>query len=806
MSFDNPPISVESFRTFGDLLKFLRRRARLTQRELSIAVNYSEAQISRLERNVRPPDMTALIALFIPALYIEDQPELVSRLMELAAQARGEAPPYNGTVTFTQSVKKELVEEIRIVEEQIYNNLPLQLTSFVGREHEIAEIKDLLNTNKNRLATLTGPGGGGKTRLALETVGKMNNTYPGGIWLIELAPVSNPSHIQHKLISSLGLPESREESPSTVLTKYLQDKNLLLVVDNCEHVVQETASLLHEILRTCPNVKILATSREILNIPGEVRFNVPPLTFEDDADSESVGLFVDRAKTTHPIFDLTKENASYVVQICQRLEGIPLAIELVAARVAVLTVQQICSLLESNFQLLGGGSAVLERHSTMEATINWSYQLLSEAERVLLRRLSVFSGGWTLDAAKVVASDQSSIPAERVFDLLSQLVNKSLVLVNWDSKSEARYNMLQTVIEFAREKLLEAGELELLRERHFQYFCSVALKREQELLSGKRTIDWAEEEINNLRAVLSWALSVEFDSSTSEEYTGKAMELMSHVHLIWLARGFLSEGKNWLEKLLAAHPYATPYRARALVLACVFARYDGDYDRQLELARKSLALSRKLESKKHLAWSLCWLGWAEGYLHNHAKSIQYLTEGLELLQELEENIWVSYAIFFLAGSYLAISNLESSRSLWIQGIEFCHIEDFKWQLPWGMEGLANVERLQGNYEQANKRYLDSLNIRVRLKDIGGIASSLESLAELEADQDQFERAAKLWGAADRLRLHLNHFGTPITKLDSLVSMARSQLGEECFHSSWAEGRGMSMEQAIEFALGNASIP
>jgi tetratricopeptide (TPR) repeat protein len=442
----------------------------------------------------------------------------------------------------------------------------------------------------------------------------------------------------------------------------------------------------------------------------------------------------------------------------------------------------------------------------MEATINWSYQLLSETERVLLRRLSVFSGGWTLEAAKAVASDQTLIPIERIFDLLSQLVNKSLILVNWDSKSEVRFNLLQTVNEFAREKLLEAGELEFLCERHFQYFCSVALQREQELFRGKRTIDWAEAEINNLRAVFSWALSFEIGSTTSEEYTGKAMELMSHVHLLWLARGFFSEGKQWLKKLLAAHPKETLFRARALILACVFAANDGDHDKQLAFARQSLAISRKLDSKKHLAWALCWLGWTEGYRNNHSKSIQYLTESLELLQELEENLWVSYAIFFLAESYLAISNLEVSRSLWIQGIEFCHKKDFEWQVPWGMEGLATLEQLQGNYEQARKHYLDSVNIRVHLKDISGIASSLESLAELEAVQNQFERAAKLWGAAHGLRQRLNHFGSMFTKPDNLVSAARTQLGEACYHSSLAEGRGMSIEQAIEFALGKASIP
>ncbi|MGD2027628.1 MAG: AAA family ATPase [Anaerolineales bacterium] len=798
MSADNPLSSVGSFQTFGDLLKYLRRRARLTQRELSIAVNYSEAQISRLERNVRTPDIASLTALFIPALYIEDQPEIISRLMELAAQARGEELPFNITVAFTQSVKKEIVEDIRIIEGQTPNNLPLQLTSFVGRENEIAQLKDLID--RTRLVTLTGPGGCGKTRLALETASQMAKSYQDGVFLVELAPVSNPSHVQRKFISALGLPEPRKETPTAALTQFFQKKHLLLIVDNCEHVLPETAALLHKILQTCPHVRILATSREILNIPGEVRYNVPPLTIGNDIDSESARLFVDRAKAVHPIFELTEDNAPQVVQICRRLEGIPLAIELAAARAAVLTVHQIESLLEDNFQLLEGGNAILERHRTMEATIEWSYNLLSEAERALLRRLSVFSGGWTLEAAKVVTSDPSLVPEGRVLELLSQLVNKSLVIVNWDSQSEARYDILQTVLEFAREKLHASGEMENLRERHFQYFCSMALRREQELLNGKRTIDWAEEEINNLRAVLSWALANKPDGSPSAEHTGQAMELMSHVHLLWIARGYFTEGREWLAKLLEVHPADTLYRARALILASVFARIDGNSAEQFALAQQSMALSRKLESRKHIAWSLCWLGWAEIYRQNYDKAIQYITESLEILKKLKETNWMTYATFFLADSYGQKGNLEAARSMWNQGIELCQKEDFKWHIPWGLEGLGTLERKEGNFDQAKKLYSKSLTIRYKLKDIGGIAALFEALALLSTEQEQYERAAKLWGASERLRLRLNHIGTQMSKPVPVVSAVQSQLGEECFQSRWVEGQAMNMREAVDYAL------
>jgi predicted ATPase len=355
------------------------------------------------------------------------------------------------------------------------------------------------------------------------------------------------------------------------LTRNLKSKQLLLVVDNCEHVLSKSTQLFQEILVQCPHVQILATSREILNIPGEIRYSVPPLTISDGVESESFRLFVDRARSVNPLFEVTRHDLSYVLQICQQLEGIPLAIELAAARTALLTAEQIASRLENSLHLLSGGSPMQERHQAMETAIAWSYDLLSESERALLRRLSVFSGGWTVASAEQVASDESLVPKHRVLDLLSQLVNKSLVMVIWDSKSEARYGMLQTVREFVRGKLISSGEIENFRERHFQYFCSIAEQEEGQLYTSTRFVDWAEAEINNLRAALSWALEVRIKDAPSISHTGQALELISHVHLLWFSRDYFSEGKEWLEQLLAAHNAQSPERARGLVVASIFA-------------------------------------------------------------------------------------------------------------------------------------------------------------------------------------------------------------------------------------------
>ncbi|HKY55176.1 MAG TPA: helix-turn-helix domain-containing protein, partial [Anaerolineales bacterium] len=513
-------IPLKSFPTFGDLLKYLRRRARLTQRELSIAVGYSEAQISRLEQNQRPPDLASLTALFIPALYIDDEPLIVTRLMELAAQARGEQLPRSGTVTFSRSVHQEIGERVTTVEEETRSNLPLQLTSFIGREREINEINNLLSSeskNKSRLVTLTGPGGCGKTRLALQVAMQLVQSYRDGVWLAELASTSRPEHIPQTIITSLEMPKPREGSESLGITKYLRSKHLLLILDNCEHVLPEVARLTHEILRSCPQVQVLATSREILNLPGEIRFRVPSLSvteFQESGDdlrlhSEAVQLFVERAQATFPNFRFNKENAATIAQICRRLDGMPLAIELAAARVNTLSIEQIAERLDQSFQILSGGAEGLPHHQTLEATIEWSYDLLSDSERALLHRLSVFVGGWTLGAAESVASDPTFISGENVLDLLSQLVNKSLVVVDFQTRGETRYHLLEAVRQFSLNRLKKSAEHEQVKARHFDFFLSLVEAAEAGTMSA-RSPYWLERldlEHDNLRAALEYGHS-----------------------------------------------------------------------------------------------------------------------------------------------------------------------------------------------------------------------------------------------------------------------------------------------------------
>ena len=383
---------------------------------------------------------------------------MVVRLMELAAAARGESLPSAGSITVTKSVANEITEPIEILEDSSPNNLPLPLTSFVGREPEMAEIKRWLTSA--RLVNLTGAGGSGKTRLALELATQLLADYRDGVWLVELASLADPKLVSQTVAAALGVRETSEFSTPEMLIQFLRRCHLLLVLDNCEHVVDTAARLAKSFLRSCPRVTILATSREALNIPGEVNYRVPPLAVPHGSRLptpdwllryEAVRLFVERAEVVLPSFRLSESNAPFVAQICRRLDGIPLAIELAAARMPVLTVEQIAARLDDALALLTSGSrTALPRHQTLWAVIDWSYELLSKQEQAVFRRLSVFAGGWTLEAAETVTSDeamsggshvihQPTLTTAVILDVLAHLVDKSLVLVERSPAGGAHY-------------------------------------------------------------------------------------------------------------------------------------------------------------------------------------------------------------------------------------------------------------------------------------------------------------------------------------------------------------------------------
>jgi non-specific serine/threonine protein kinase len=554
---------LASFHTFGDLLKYLRRRAQLTQRELSIAVGYSESQISRLEANLRLPDQASLMALFVPALSIQDEPETIQRLLELAQLNRASAGDMSRLTKQDPVIEPGL--PLGADEPAHRHNLPIQLTSFIGREKEIEALRQMITTGPSRLVTLTGSGGVGKTRLALRAAGELLGDFEDGVWLVELAPLSNPDLVAQSAMTALGLRQMSGQTVTQVLCEHLRDKRLLLILDNCEHLVSAVAELMETLLRACPHLRILATSREMLGVSGETPFRCPSLFLPDPqhlppvaelAQYEAVRLFAERAQTSSPGFSLSEANAALMARVCQRLDGIPLAIELAAARVRLLSMEQIASRLEADFHLLTGGSrTALPRHRTLQALIDWSYNLLGEKERRLLLRLSVFSGGWTLEAAEQVCADQTGgwLAGDEIVDLLGQLVDKSLVVMAADASSDAprdqpRYRMLETIRQYAYEKMVDSqtaedGELASVRQRHLDYFLALAQQAEPHL-RGKGQRVWLERldaELDNLRLALEWARSNDIE---------KGLQIATALEWFWHIREYWREGISWLERFL----------------------------------------------------------------------------------------------------------------------------------------------------------------------------------------------------------------------------------------------------------------
>jgi predicted ATPase/transcriptional regulator with XRE-family HTH domain len=794
--------------TFGDLLKYLRRRARLTQREVAIAVGYSEAQISRLEQNLRPPDLATLTALLIPTLYLEDEPETVTRLIELATQARGEKFPDNGTITFARSVRQEVLETVQSIEENVRNNLPLQLTSFVGREHEMAEILRLLDMEpgKTRLVTLTGSGGCGKTRLALEAARQVVGSYRDGIWFIELASISDPNLILSAITSTLGMPESRDSHPISTLTKYLRTKQILLILDNCEQIINAAAQLAEDVLRVCPQVQILATSREILDIVGEVQFRVPTLSLSKEkssnsipfSPSEAVQLFVDRAQAVLPSFVLTDNLSPAVTQVCRLVDGLPLGIELAAAKITVLSVEQIAIHLNNSVQILRGGRASLPHHQTLEATIHWSYELLSEAERILMQRLSVFSGGWTLEAAEAATSDDTFIPQEKVLGLLSQLINKSLVTVEWQLDSETRYTMLATIREYARRRLQEAGEISKFQQRHFDYFLDFAGRA---IVIGTQKSIWLnrlEAEQDNFRASLAWALE-----------SGSAKRMDQGTYLLGLLadysfyRGYVTETLEWFDKLLSFDLPPTTGRALGFQKAGFLTRVRGDFEKAVDFLKQGLTISVEIGDKERAGWALLDLGNAARDLGKSEEVIPNFSQALALFQELGDPRGTMNSYYQLATTYIQLRELAKAQSFWEHGLELSRQMNDKSFIAWGLEGLADTAFLENQAEQARVLHMESLKSKLEVMDKAGIAYSFEGLAQAAALEEEREYAAVLWGAAEGLRTLLNMPLDP-SRADvytSLIPRTRAQTGEAAFEKAWKKGKEMTLNEAIEFALG-----
>jgi non-specific serine/threonine protein kinase len=795
-----PAVRPDNFITFGDLLKYLRRRAGLTQRELSIAVGYSESLLSRLEKNQRIPDQAALSARFVPALHLQHEPDWAGRLLALAVAARA------GGVSRPDALDATAAP----------NNLPLHLTSFVGREHEISEVWRLLSAA--RLLTLTGSGGCGKSRLALQAATGLLGDFPGGVRLIQLAPLAHPALVPQTVAVTLGIREARERSFPAALAEHLHGQKVLLVLDNCEHLVVACAQLAEALLQACPHLRILATSREALGVPGEQAFRVPSLAAPDPAEAltaealgqyEAVRLFVQRAAMALPGFRLTSDNAQAVAQVCRRLDGMPLAIELAAPRVKMLRVEEIADRLTDTFDLLAGGSrGALPRHQTLRATMDWSHHtLLSGPERALLRRLSVFAGGWGLKAAEEICGQ--ALPPQAggrgegnlaVLDLLTLLVNKSLVIVEREQGQEARYRLLETLRQYGSQKLVEAGEEDVVRERHYDWFLALAERAEPELRGGRDQAAWSRRldiEHDNLRAGLRWSLA----AGQVEAGTRLAAALWA----FWTDRGYFREGRGWLEAGLARREQLSkPVVARVLRGIGRLAARQGNFDIAEAYAAESVALCRELGDQTELAPALRNLGAVVQERGDLERSETYFAEALGLYQKAGHKYGISEQLCDLG--WCAVMRGDHARGVLLLEEALALMQEIgdSYGIGYTLFALGTSRCLQGEAEEATRLLGEGLTLLHQLGNTWMIVSCLQALARVANLRGQPGRAARLLGASEHLDEMIGGeregFWIRVIQEPARAS-ARAQLGEAAVKAAWAAGHAMTLDEAIEFALG-----
>jgi predicted ATPase/class 3 adenylate cyclase len=722
------------------------------------------------------------------------------------------------------------------------NNLPQQATRFVGRETALAELKRLLA--KTRLVTLTGSGGCGKTRLCLQVAADSLESFPDGVWLVELAPLTDPGLVPQTVAAVLGLKEAPGKPIGQTLSDYLKDKQLLLLLDNCEHLLDACAQLADTLIRQCPQVTIIASSREALGMGGEQVYRVPSLSLPDAKQActpgsvvpfEAVQLFTDRAVLARPDFAVTAQNASNVASICCRLDGIPLAIELAAARLRSLSVEEIHRKLNQRFQLLTGGSRVaLPRQRTLQALIDWSYDLLDDTEKKLFARLSVFAGGWTLEAASHVCSE-APITNDVVYVLI-RLIEQSLVVAEEDGD---RYRMLETVRQYAQDRLLENGEGERWRDRHLAYFLALAEEAEPKL-NGIQQRNWLERlemEHDNLRSALTWS------AEGADAVSG--MRLASACWRFWLIRGYAGEGLGWLSGILASEParQTTAHRAKALLAAGTMAKTICDFSKARTLYEEALSISRELGVQHRVAAALGNLGMVACEQGDYLAARAWHEQSLAIWRELGDRLGIARDLIALGNVIYAQGDEPAARSLYEQSLSIERELGDQRGTAVVLHALGMVAHYRNDYPAARSLHEEALAIRRELGDRGGIADSLNNLGMVTFEQGDYpssrallaeslalwrdladrrgmaasmdalaglafalgrpEPGARLCGQAARLREEIGSPLSPPERLphDRRIASARASFGNDvAFDLAWQQGNAMTLEQAIKYAL------
>ena len=780
--------------SFGELLREHRRAAGLTQEEMAERAGISPRSVSELERGGPHAPRRDTVALLARALGLTASDR--EMFEGLAAARRRTRAPAAASPRAPRIAPPTAPERPK-------HNVPRSLTSFVGREQELKELAPVLGMA--RLLTLVGSGGVGKTRLAQELVRAHAADYAHGACFVALAGVDDPALVPRAATTALGLGDFHGRSAIETLVEYLGPKQLLLVLDNCEHLAAACAELTAGLLRTCPGLRVLASSREPLGVAGEVAWRVPPLQLPDprrQSPAELTGaaaarLFVERARTANNTFAPTPRNAPAIARICALVEGLPLALELAAARTRLLTVEQLADRLARDVGVLGtterGG---MPQHRTIRATIDWSYALLSEPEQVLLRRLSVFAGGWTLETAEEVCAS-ADLERSEILGPLAGLVDKSMVLVETRG-AVARYRLLEPVRQCAAEWLAAAGEAATYQARHATALLELAMAHDvaEQGRDEVPSLDRLEAEHDNIRVALRWALS--------HGEVEAALRAAAGLFRLWERRGHFREGCAWLEQALAAAGGApASVRGRALNALSFLYWRGGDAERAMPIAEQALALHREAGHAVGVSWAVGNLGAIAYYRGDSEAALALLEESVAVAREAGYAPLLSLALTFLGRTVLWVKGpwdrraaallekargiAEAAQSLYATGHALATLGDLAWR--------------RGDLEQAASVWGQALTIRSRLADRRGIAGCLERLALALAASDHLESAAWLFGAADAqheaLGIELRHD----EEIDHahLLAATRQRLGD-AFEPAWLAGRSATPDEAIARAV------
>ena len=637
-------------------------------------------------------------------------------------------------------------------------NFPVQLTSFIGREHELVEVERLLSTS--RLVTLTGPGGSGKTRLAIQSAKKASSSFADGSWLVELVLLRDAALIPQLVVQALGIPHGSDRPVLDSLLDHLQSKDLLMVLDNCEHLMTACTQLVQLLLSRAPRLHILATSREALLVPGESIYQVagmawPSSLTEDGPNSPSdpqaddllqydaVQLFVERARAVLPFFDLTSENALAIIDICRKLDGLPLALELASARVNVLTVQQIAERLDDRFNLL---VATRHRpagahHHTLRAAIDWSYDLLSTPEQVMLQRLSIFAGGCSLGAAERICPGDG-IDRGQVLDVLASLVNKSLVVAQTLHGSEARYDMLESIQGYAHEKLSESSQLVAMRTRHLQYFLETAEETTPKL-SGQYQqlwLNWLEGEYSNIRSALTWSLE--------SDRVEAGLRIAIAIYQFWTIRDYVEEGLTWFERLLAQadERISLVVRANALAYAAFLAGFRGNTAAQLAYGKEAAALAEAAgdEGKQALAWALNAQAYGARAAGDHLTEFALYKREIQLSRELGDPYLLGVSLSTTSFSAMSLGKYDEAREMLDEGLALMRELENPYRIAMALNFSGDLARCERNYVQAQKSYQESISLLRKIDAPRDLASVLHNLGYTCLRLGEFKRALSLF--------------------------------------------------------------